>query len=365
MKSKLLTEFVKELGQSLNFSIFDASGKYLHISPCFANCFGRNASDLIGLKLENLSSNFHNSEFWCQTMETIKTNHVWKGEVLRRNFDNKEFYTQTTITPFKAIPEWGDSFIEFHYEITKYKKIEFQIEQQSQTSLTNSRYILIGQMLSGIAHEINNSLTIVLGTTKYFKITFDKGAITSELVSKGCDKITSASDRIVKSIKMIKSFTGNNVVASFLWVSVQKLIMDVNLFIGAKIKNHGIAFEISEEIAESILIYCQPNEIPLALINLIMLSDRVLKETENPWIKLSYEYDVKWSTFRVSDNRILNSLESYFTEVTPTISKNLLNSNTDHGLNVIKGIAMSHKGQLFIEQDSKCTSFVLRIPNPN
>lgn len=357
-----LTDFFRGFESSFSFSLFDSEGKYVYISPLFAQFLGEKNSHLLGFEIERLGTEKETSKFWDELKKSLNSGTIWNGEVFRKHKNGNQLCTYTTIVPLNSVLEFGKLYLELHQDITQYDHLKWEIEQQKQVILMSARFNLIGQILGGVTHEINNTLTIILGTAKYFKLSAEKGELNLDSISKGSDKIMGAALRIAKTLKIVKTFMRQTAVDSERFFSVQNLFSDLNLFIGARIKNHGIHFEI-QELKNDCLVEGRGDEISFALLNLIMNSDSAVNGTQEPWIKVNCEQHDGWIVFQIIDSRqeisenIKKSMVNPLMKTEPDVDFNLKLS-----FSVIQDIIKRHCGQFYVESGTVGTIFSLRIP---
>jgi PAS domain S-box-containing protein len=246
-------------------------------------------------------------------------------------------------------------------EVTQLKLKEQQVEYQKDKAMANSRATALGQMAGGIAHEINNPLTIVLGTAKHLKTSSERNELVDAYVQVGTEKIIQATNRIAKVIKGLKAFAREGSKDPIVDCSVKMILDDTFTFCEARVRNHGIVMEIPQ-LEHDLRLRCRPVEIAQALLNLVMNSDSAVRGTLSPWIKVTFEQDKHWSVFRITDSgkgipRAVadRMMEPFYSTKAPGMGMGL-------GLSVVFSIVMTHSGQFFLDSDCPNTSFVIKIP---
>jgi PAS domain S-box-containing protein len=246
-------------------------------------------------------------------------------------------------------------------EVSQLKKTESQIEYQRQKAVANARATALGQMAGGIAHEINNPLTIVLGTAKHFKLAVDRGDLEKEALHRGADKIMEATHRIAKVIKGLKAFAREGSSDPIVECSVKMIFEDTFAFCEARVKNHGINL-VTPQLAQDFRLRCRPVEIAQAILNMILNSDTAVRGGESPWIRVTFEQEEKWSIFRVTDSGmgIPKSIAERMME--PFFTTKEVGKGMGLGLTVVKSVVTNHSGEFFLDSQNPNTSFVMKIP---
>src|SRR5690606_24292656 len=75
-------------------------------------------------------------------------------------------------------------------DISEIKKREAQIRDQQTQLLHASRMSTLGEMSGGVAHEINNPLTIIIGFTRKIELAVAAGKLDPEDLLRSTGKIT-------------------------------------------------------------------------------------------------------------------------------------------------------------------------------
>jgi PAS domain S-box-containing protein len=246
-------------------------------------------------------------------------------------------------------------------EVSELKIKEREIEEHKAKIVGNSKMAALGEMAGGIAHEINNPLTVIQGNAKQLIIALDKGQLNDELVRKVVEKITNTTQRIAKIIKGLKSFARDGGGDPFTDCSLKMILEDTLAFCEARLKNHGVSLTITE-VAEDIKVRCRPVQISQVLLNLIHNSEDEIKSLENPWINIEVFQDQYWVCIRVTDcgKGIPKDLAERI--MLPFFTTKEPGKGTGLGLSIASGIVKAHNGQFFLDQDYSHTSFVVKLP---
>ena len=130
-------------------------GTIEYVNPACEKYTGYTKEELLGKKPSILKSDVHPAEFYKNLWDTILAGMPYRGVVINRKKNGEFYYEDKTITPLKN--ETGEIlyFIATGKDITERKKLEAQLIQSQKLES-------IGVLSSGIAHEINNVLAMVL-----------------------------------------------------------------------------------------------------------------------------------------------------------------------------------------------------------
>ncbi len=168
----------------ISIMITDASGIIQFVNPRYAAVTGYTVEETIGQKASMLKSGLTPPETYQQLWEAITAGKTWEGEFENKRKDGGIFYEQATISPIR-----NDHGIITHYlahkiDITEKKNIMQQL-------LHSQKLESIGQLSGGLAHDLNNILTVVNGYATLAQQMVDKNEIQENYIN----EIVKASSR--------------------------------------------------------------------------------------------------------------------------------------------------------------------------
>jgi PAS domain S-box-containing protein len=246
-------------------------------------------------------------------------------------------------------------------EVSELKMKEQEIEDHKAKIVANSKMAALGEMAGGIAHEINNPLTVIQGNAKQLLIALEKGQLNEDLVRKVVDKVTNTTQRIAKIIKGLKSFARDGGGDPFTDCSLRMILEDTTAFCEARLRNHGVQLTINE-LQEDLKIRCRPVQISQVLLNLIHNAEDEVREKENPWIKIDITQDQYWVNIRITDSGSGIPKDIAERIMLPFFTTKEPGKGTGLGLSIASGIIKSHGGNFYLDQDSPNTSFIIKLP---
>lgn len=233
------------------------------------------------------------------------------------------------------------------------------LEEESIKTFHASRLSSLGEMAGGVAHEINNPLTIIQGMTKSI-ISHDDLKIDEQIRIK-LSKINSATERIAKIVKGMKIISSKNDQIVHEVVKINKILeISLGLF-EEKFKNENINFHLENPDDPSVL--CNPLQISQIIINLLNNAiDALLKSQEN-YLLLKVTEDKNNHTV---DIRIVNSGPLIDSAVSakifePFFTTKSIGKGTGLGLSISQTLAHSNDGNLSYEAYDGKVCFKLHL----
>jgi C4-dicarboxylate-specific signal transduction histidine kinase len=221
----------------------------------------------------------------------------------------------------------------------------------------------IGTLSAGIAHEINNPLSIIRGKASVLIHQLDSNMEDKVVIKKGLQQIEKTADRISKIVKGLKTTTRNAENDPFIDVSLASIWDDIEILYHDKITKHGINFQRpTGDDLKGVLVNCRPAELSQVFINLIMNSVDAIEKIPKPWIRVEFSTQTETIRLRffdagsgIPDEIVQKLMQPFFT--TKEFGK-----GTGLGLSISRTIIENHKGKLFLDQTCSNTCFVIELP---
>jgi two-component system, NtrC family, sensor kinase len=273
----------------------------------------------------------------------------------------QEIHFQKRICELRAYPVSNESqhiyaIIIYINDITEKRRIEAQLVQ-------SGKLAAIGEMAAGIAHELNNPLTAILGNAQLLLRAASKDDSSYKLLS----GIYSCGKRCKTIIQNLLTFSRQDEYM-FEDCSVNEAVEQVLGLIGDQIKKQNII--IQKKLDRSLeLVEGNIQQIGQIVLNLLINAKDALEEIDIPKKVISIETrsmtedEKKWVLLSVQDNG-KGIEEQYLQEIfNPFFTTKRPGKGTGLGLSVSLGIAQAHGGTIEVVSDlGKGSTFTLKLP---
>jgi C4-dicarboxylate-specific signal transduction histidine kinase len=219
----------------------------------------------------------------------------------------------------------------------------------------------LGEMASGIAHEINNPLAII----KMTALQMQKNVTNeSTILKNGIVKIDSTVDRISKIIQGLRTFSRDGRNDPFEIVSFDNLIDDILSFCKERLKHHSITL-IKDELDPNLVFEGRQIEISQVILNLLNNAIDAVDSLadDNKWIRISAKNNGSFLEIKITDSGSGISLETQSKMFQPFFTTKEIGKGTGLGLSLSLTIIKNHLGEIFLDNNSPNTCFILRLPN--
>lgn len=242
------------------------------------------------------------------------------------------------------------------------KVLKHNLEKQKVISEQASRLVNLGEMASGIAHEINNPIAIAQGTASILINQIEKGKVNNPEIIRKLEKIMISHERVIEVIKGMKSFSKRGTSQERAKVEVKDILKSTLVLCSERFKDHGIEVQC-EEIDDELTYDCKKQELSQVILSLLNNSfDSLLKVKgdERSLISIGVNKKEKDLVISVSDNGVgVVNTEKVFV---PFYSTKSVGTGVGLGLSLSQNIANSYGGRIDVQSDTSQTTFSLILP---
>jgi nitrogen fixation negative regulator NifL len=238
-------------------------------------------------------------------------------------------------------------------DINLRKTTELNYELERFKSIQNAKMASLGELSAGIAHEINNPLAIIEGTTHLLRRYVDQ----PEQFNIRIETIKKSSHRIARIVQSLQKFSRTNEKRIFGSFSLNRIIQEAITLTEVRAKRYSVT--VAFEPLTSAVIICDEIEIEQVIVNLINNAIDAIKHSSEKWIKLVTILRDHQLILTVFDSgpAIPEKIKQRLFDPFFTTKKN--GEGTGLGLSISKSILEEHYADIYIDSDSTHTCFVI------
>lgn len=333
-------------------------GQYLMANKWSLQFYGKTEEDLPNLTAETFDVGDEVEVSRQAQRELLRT-----GKPVTREYHHKVgdrvLTMMNTIFPMRNAAGEIDRIGGVSTDVTELFNARNQLRQAEESLHQSEKLAALGQLLAGVAHELNNPLAVVLGRAAILQ---EKLAGTPH--EPPLQKLREAANRcarIVKTFLAMARQTGPRRQV----VEINELIESALEMTTYSLRNTNITWNVSP-LKTSRKIEVDEDQIIQVLINLILNAQQALSETKgerNIGIIAALSADAAWLNITVADNgpgvpaTIANRIFDPFFTTKP------VGEGTGLGLSVCKSMIEAHGGSLTLHATPNGgASFVVTLP---
>lgn len=318
--------------------IVDDKGFIVRCNIPFSNLFGKHPRELIGKKAEDVID--------LKIIKNLSFDNL--PSYYEESFNGRYYY----ITLTKIVFEGKNNIILFFKDITEYQRMKEHLYQKD-------KYTSIGTLASGIAHEINNPLTGIIGFTQMLKMVNNCKDYIDTL-----NKILECADRCKKVVESLLIYARQKSSSKSL-ESINNIVeRTIDLVIYNLRKNN---INIKTELENVPLMLLDGQQIQQVIINMILnAQDAILsakREKGEIVIKTSFDEIKKKIFIKIIDNGIGIKKDILPKIFDPFFTTKSFGESMGLGLSISYGIIKQHNGNIIVEsKENVGTTFVIELP---
>lgn len=240
--------------------------------------------------------------------------------------------------------------------------LQKELNEQQAKMIASTKMAALGEMSGGIAHEINNPLTVIQARAFQLSQLADINKLEPAKVRQVSESISKTADKIARIIKSLRSFARDGAQDPFDVMSVKQVIDETLEFCRTRFYNHGVEVTVGE-ISEDLEFECRLVQIEQVLLNLLNNSFDAVLNLEERWIRIDVEEkDDEFIAIHVTDSGKGIPINVANQMMQPFFTTKEVGKGTGLGLSISNGIMKTHQGELVYDPSCPNTRFSMLIP---
>jgi C4-dicarboxylate-specific signal transduction histidine kinase len=239
-----------------------------------------------------------------------------------------------------------------------------ELEGSRMRATESARLASLGEMASGIAHEINNPLAIIKASAEQLLVGCQSQEVSLPVVQKSAERINRVADRIAKIVMGLRTFAREGKADPFDVVSIEAVVNETLEFCLSRFKSNGIEVIISPFSAD-LVVHGRSVQMSQVLLNLLNNAHDALRSSGilSPCIEVLGLKVGDFVEIHVVDNGAGIPEEIRSRIMQPFFTTKEVGKGTGLGLSISRSIMEDHRGELLLAKDPLPTRFIMRFPH--
>ena len=345
-KRRLLAAATEQADELI--SIMRPDGRMEHANHAFCRMMGYEAAEVVRMTAADFLAEQSRSQVGT-IADATRTEGIWRGTLVRQRRDGSAFLTSCTVTSIADDAGRITQLVGVERDVTHETELRDQL-------IHTERIAAAGQLVSGVAHELNNPLQAVVGFTELL-LEGERRQETRE----DLEQILSEANRAAKIVRNLLAFVRRS--------SVERASAGVNDLVKSALALRsyelGVAnIRIDADYAEDLpQVRVNREEIQQVLLNLLLNAEHAMKTVrDRGHLRITTMACDGAVVVEVQDDGpgVPQSVAGRIFE--PFFSTKEVGQGTGLGLSIALGIIEAHGGTLVLAETSEGACFRLTLP---
>jgi PAS domain S-box-containing protein len=318
--------------------------KIVYVNAAFIKMTGYTIGEVIGNTLALLQGSKAERFILADLQTKLSKGESVSRETTNYRKDGREFISEWHIAPIRN--QQGDitHLVSIQRDVTERRRAEAELQQQREALHQSEKLATMGQLLAGVAHELNNPLSVVMGQAALLQ-----QSIRGKRQIERADKIVQAAERCARIV--------NNFLALARQRPPERHPVHLNqvvreavelLAYPLRVDSVEVCFELAEELP---VVRADAHQLHQVVVNLVANAHQAMRETSLPRrltlaTGLAAGGSRVWLEVRDTGPGIAPEVcerifEPFFTTKPPGVGTGL-------GLSLCQGIVAAHGGAISV-----------------
>jgi len=225
-----------------------------------------------------LRSGVHDEMFYQDLWRVVEKGGVYRGVLVNRKKDGSIFHEQKTISPLKDVQGRITHFISTGHDISDRVKAE-ELDRQHKAELAHvGRLSVLGEMTSGLAHELNQPLCAITTYAQTCLRIIQSGNCKPDDVRYGLEQVVKQAELGGAIFRRLRNFARKGDLRQQR-IDLREVILEAASFVRADVQQNQVQLHL--DIPRQLpAVMADPIQIEQVLLNLVRNSMDALSDTD-------------------------------------------------------------------------------------
>jgi len=345
----------------LSIVITNETGKIEYVNPWFSKVTGYSSEEALQQNPRILKSELTSALEYEELWKTLMNKKLWKGRFKNRRKDGTEFWESAIITPIINEKDQITNFLAIKQEITKEIYLQEEVKTKDELMISQSRHAAMGEMVSLIAHQWRQPISVVSMIANNMIMDLEFGEINNDNLKEDANALLEQTQYLSKTIDDFRDFFKPDKAKEV--TKIKTVLSETMSIFGKALENNDITLFI--ECSEDISIKIYSRELLQVIINLLKNAKEAFenKSIKDKRIEIVVKLFSSYIRIEMFDNAgaIDDAIKERIFE--PYFSTKDEQMGTGLGLYMSKTIIEKHLGgKLWCENKKDGVSFYIDLP---
>jgi len=346
-RMRLLAAATEQTGDLI--LITRADGRFELANDAFVRALGYSREELARFTIQDLMEKGV-EQLNADVTREVAERGVWRGTVVRRRRDGSTFPASCTVTPLKDAGGALTHFVGVERDITDELRLREQLVQSERLSA-------IGELVAGVAHEINNPLQSIVGSVELMLEQDPDAPDRQDL-----EIVRREAGRAGQIVRNLLSFV-RRTTTDRATTDLNDIVRDTVGLRRYHLRQRNISVDLSLA-RDGVPALVNRDEIQQVVLNLLLNAEQaILSAAHEGRITVRTRATARERVVEIEDTGPGVSAELGGRVFEPFFTTKEVGQGTGLGLSISHGIATSHGGTLELVQSARGACFRLALPS--
>jgi PAS domain S-box-containing protein len=328
--------------------VLTPDGRFRHANEAFCRAVGRSHEEVAALGPQELMT--HETLSSGDIQRLVRDGGRWRGTVTRTRKDGTTFPVAASVAAVLDARGAATHIVSVEQDISEERRLKEQL-------IRSERLSAVGQLVAGVAHEINNPLQAVMGFTELLIQSEDRPEVRQDL-----EQIRKDAARAAQIVHHLLLFARRE--------TLEREVADLNEIVRSTLALRTFDLrtrmvDVREHYSANVpLVVANREQIQQIVLNLMLNAEHSLRETGRRGEICVRTGETDHSAFvDVSDNGPGVPADVAGRIFEPFFTTKAVGDGTGLGLSVSLGIAHAHSGSLELLPSGPGACFRLTLPS--
>lgn len=342
---RLLEQVIEQARESI--LVLTPDGRCAHANAAFCRAMGLSREEVVRLRLRDLMAGDGISADDIQSL--VKSGGTWRGTLERTRRDGTSFPVSATLTALVGSHGVTTHIVSIERDISEERRLREQL-------IHSERLSAVGQLVAGVAHELNNPLQAMMGLTELVL-----GEDVGPRVRRDLEQVRADGERAANIVRHLLAFARRSALERSV-ADLNEIVRSTIILRGYQLRDANITIE--ESYGTDIpLIVVNREEIQQVVLNLILNAEHAVRHAGTAGtIRVRTTQTGESVVLEVADSGpgVPHDLAGRIFE--PFFTTKAIGEGTGLGLSVSLGMAQAHGGSLALLPAERGACFSLTLP---